>query len=46
VTVRSVILESQVHRLADDFDGLALITCVTNRRSFRYVVLAERIISD
>jgi len=46
VTVRSVISESQVQRLADDFDGLALITCVTNRRSFRYVILAERIISD
>jgi len=46
VTERSVVLESQVQRLAEEFDGLALITCVTNRRSFRYVVLAERIISD
>ena len=46
VAGRSIILEPQVQGLAEEFDGLALITCVTNRQSFRYVVLAERIISD
>ena len=43
VIERSIILESQVQRLADEFDGLALITCVSGRRSFRYVVLAETV---
>lgn len=42
VTERGVMSESQVLMLADNFDGLALITCVSDHRDARYVVIAVR----
>jgi sortase B len=40
VMEQGVFHESQLQGLASDFDGLMLITCVTNSRSSRYVVMA------
>ena len=41
VIERVMMSEPQVQRLADSFGSLALITCVSNRRNFRYIVFAE-----
>jgi sortase (surface protein transpeptidase) len=40
VMEKGVFHESQLQGLTANFDGLVLITCVTNSRSSRYVVTA------
>ncbi|MCL2222389.1 MAG: hypothetical protein FWC20_08975 [Oscillospiraceae bacterium] len=43
VTERGVMPEVQVLQLADGFDGLALITCISDHHSYRYGVLTQRL---